>query len=73
MKILVDCVKCGREFNILEAKWCEHYHNKGGGTKVCPHCGACACDKKDTFVEVRLDPPIKGISVLLLRREELES
>ncbi|MBA7505075.1 hypothetical protein ES706_03738 [subsurface metagenome] len=72
MKIIVDCVRCGREFDILEAKWCGHYYNRGDGTKVCPHCGACACDQKDNLVEVRLDPPIRGIGVLYLKREELE-
>lgn len=65
VKIFVDCVGCGAEFNILEAKWCEH---EGGQTKVCPRCGVCACDKKGDFAVVNLVPPIKDISALYVPR-----
>lgn len=66
MKIFVDCVHCGEEFDILTAKSCQH----GTPTCVCPHCEKCACGKDLTgYVGVKLNPPIRGIDYLIVKRE----
>lgn len=61
LKIIVECVSCLSDFDILEAKWCKH----DGATKVCPNCGECACDTervlKAGFTLSIIDPSIKGI------------
>lgn len=80
MKILVDCANCGEEFDILTAKGCEHLeecelcgHLTGTQTKVCPHCGKCACDALAPFDSteheiVKLDPPIQGVGFIIVKK-----
>ena len=82
MKIFVDCVNenCGKEFDILSAKWCDHLKEcelcgslTGHRTKVCPHCGECACSALAPFDSteyeiVKLDPSIQGISYLIVKK-----
>lgn len=66
MKILVDCVNCGLEFDILIAKPCECVEY---GSFVCSYCGKCACDADLSGWEaVTLSKPISGIKEIFVKR-----
>lgn len=77
MKIFVDCVNCGKEFDILTAKGCSHQNEeRTEGTKVCPHCEKCACDALAPFDSteheiIQLEPSIQGVGYLIVKKEFL--
>lgn len=68
----MDCPHCGKEFDILVAPQCDHKERQ---TRACPYCGKCVCDVIPTDIDmryVRVDPPIAGISYLLVKCEYLK-
>ena len=64
-KILVNCWKCDKEFNIVTAKRCYEHLNIGHNghelsecvdlswTTKCSHCGACICHKRDKMQDIK--------------------
>lgn len=75
MRIFVDCVNCGKEFDIAKAENCKHDYKDGHRSKVCPHCGKCACafmaEGNAPFGVVELSPPIKGIGHCIFVKSEM--
>ncbi len=44
-KYWVACGNCGIVFDLRKADWCKHAGKDKIGTKECPNCGNCICDK----------------------------
>lgn len=39
----VECNNCGKEFDLLAAKWCGCGARVDRPSKVCPYCMQCIC------------------------------
>lgn len=71
----MDCVNCDNEFDIAKAENCGHDPKDGHQSKVCPHCGKCACtfmvEGNAPFGVVELNPPIRGIGHFIFVKSEV--
>lgn len=65
----IICSACRKPFDLLKSDWCK-FHRWGTHSKLCPHCGECACKVPQVFEkwykihkELTLYGTNKGLSV----------